>query len=45
MYMFLIRKATPLLEAMLSKQNPIMASAVNAPTKMTCITLARTLKQ
>ena len=44
-YMFPIKKATPPLEAVLSKQNPIMSSAFNVFTKEAYITSAGTLKQ
>lgn len=43
--MFPIKKATPPLETVLSKQNPIMSPAFNVPTKATVITLAGTFKQ
>lgn len=44
-YVFPIKKATPPLEATLSKQNPIMSSAFKVATKDTYITLVETLKQ
>lgn len=43
--MFIIKKATPALEAMLSKHNPIMTLAFNVSTKDTYFTWAGTPNQ
>jgi len=44
-YRFPTKKATPTLEAILSKQNPTTSVAFKVATKDTYITLAGTLKQ